>query len=236
MKRSNIKATLPIIDFNELIIKSMPEQKKVISKHGILFPENVRCVIAGKSGCGKTNIVMNLVFGGQGIAFSNLYLFSKSLNQDKYKFMDRVFSNLKHVKFFKSSDANKIPHPSNIPRDSLVIFDDLQTSSPTIIKAYFSMGRPIGVSCMYLIQSYSATPKQLLRDNANVLIIFKMDPLNLRLIHRDFVEIDMSYDKFRNMCKNIWSKNEHNFVSIFTDSKKNEGKYRENLDKFITDI
>ena len=57
------------------------------NKHGSLLPDSVRCIIAGPSNCGKTNILFNLLFDPNGLRFENIYVFSKSLYQPKYKFL-----------------------------------------------------------------------------------------------------------------------------------------------------
>ena len=51
------------------------------------------------------------------------------------------------------------------------------------IKIYFSRGRHKNVDSFYLCRTYRRTPKHLLRDNANMLILFKQDELNLRHIY-----------------------------------------------------
>jgi len=38
-------------------------------------------------------------------------------------------------------------------------------------------------------------------DNANVIIMFKQDDLNMRHIYRDHVNTDMSYDSFMKICQ-----------------------------------
>ena len=43
-------------------------------------------------------------------------------------------------------------------------------------------------------------PKQLVRDNANLIVLFKQDDLNLKHAYNDHVNTDMKYDTFKNMC------------------------------------
>jgi hypothetical protein len=47
------------------------------------------------------------------------------------------------------------------------------------MRQYFSMGRHRGIDCFYLCQTYTKVPKHLIRDNANMIILFKQDELNL---------------------------------------------------------
>jgi hypothetical protein len=75
----------------------------------------------------------------------------------------------------------------------------------------FSMGRHKNIDCFYLCQTDSRIPKQLIRDNANLLILFKHDNLNLRHIYEDNVSADLTFDRFKEMCSLCW-KNCYDFL------------------------
>lgn len=45
-----------------------------VKRHSELFPNNVRCIIAGASGYGKTNVLISLIESEHGLKFENLYL------------------------------------------------------------------------------------------------------------------------------------------------------------------
>ena len=55
--------------------------------HHWLLPNSIRCVICGPSGCGKTNLMMNLIMRNGYLNYDKLILYSKSLQQPKYKFL-----------------------------------------------------------------------------------------------------------------------------------------------------
>jgi len=63
------------------------------------------------------------------------------------------------------------------------------------VREYFSMP-PRDVDCFYFCQTYARIPKYLIRDNANLLILFKQDYTNLKHVYNDHVNTDMSYDEF----------------------------------------
>lgn len=222
--------TIPIINFDE-VITGKPNIGK--SKNGSLLPHNARIILIGRSNSGKTNTLLNLIFNKNGLKFKHLYLFSNSLYQDKYEFLKKVFSKIKCVTFHLSDNTDMIKHPNKVERNSLVIFDDLQLSNVPQIRNYFTMGRHREIDTAYLVQSYGSIKKHHIRDNANMLIIFKLDQLNLKLIYRDFVGEDMSFSEFRKLCWEVWSNAPHKFLSIFTECKAENGRYREQLDKFI---
>ena len=60
------------------------------------------------------------------------------------------------------------------------------------MRDYFSMGRHNEIDCFYLCQTYARGPKHLIRDNANVLIVFKKDDMNLTHIYVNQVEPKLS--------------------------------------------
>lgn len=99
-----------------------------------------------------------------------------------------------------------------------------------VLSDYFSHGRHSGVSIFYLAQTYSKIPKQLIRDNANVIVLFKQDVLNLEHVYRDHVGTDMTFDQFRDMCSECW-KNKYGFITIVKDD--DAGRYRLGFDCYI---
>ncbi|KYN28024.1 hypothetical protein ALC57_02564, partial [Trachymyrmex cornetzi] len=56
---------------------------------------------------------------------------------------------------------------------------------------------PNGVRFENVCQTYARIPKHLIRDNANLLILFKQDGTNLKHVYNDHVNTDMSYDEGR---------------------------------------
>ena len=49
-----------------------------------LLPDSIRACIVGKSGCGKTNLLLNLLLNDY-LDYDHLYIFSKSLHQPEYQ-------------------------------------------------------------------------------------------------------------------------------------------------------
>lgn len=58
-------------------LKSLP-----ITSYGT--PQSKRCLIVGGSGSGKTNLIINLLLYMNGLRFTHVYLYYKSLEQLKY--------------------------------------------------------------------------------------------------------------------------------------------------------
>ena len=212
------------------------DKSSVVKKHGPLLPDSIRCIICGPSNCGKTNLVFTLLTDPKGLRFENLYVFSKSLQQPKYLLLSRVMEKIPDIGYFTFENSEDVPNPETAKPNSIMLFDDVACDSQNQMRAYFSMGRHRGVDSFYLTQSYTRVPKHLLRDNANLLFVFKQDDLNLKHIYDEHVNHDMSFSDFKKMCANCWNKSQHSFILICKDSNLNGGRYRCGLDTFITNI
>lgn len=202
------------------------------SKHGKLLPNSIRCLICGPSGCGKTNLLLTLLLDVNGLKFENVYLYSKSLQQPKYIFLGEVFNRVPNAGFYTFSDKSEVTSLEETCNNSIIIFDDVSMEDQETIRQYFSMGRHKGLDCFYLCQTYSKIPKQLVRDNANFVILFKQDDLNLKHVYDDHVNTDMSWETFLEMCKTCW-KDRYNFIVIDKNIEMDKGRYRRGFDDFI---
>lgn len=57
----------------------------------LLLPKSIRGVIIGKSGCGKTTLLLNLLLRPGWLDFNNLTVFGKSLFQPEYRILKKAF-------------------------------------------------------------------------------------------------------------------------------------------------
>lgn len=219
---------LPVLNFDSITSNDIKTPKR----HGPLLPNTIRAVFCGPSNCGKTNALLSLITHPNGLRFANIYVYSKSLSQPKYKFLNNLIEPLDELNYFPFSDNEEVVSIDNAKENSLFIFDDVACEKQNNIKAYFCMGRHKAVDCFYLSQSYARIPKHLVRDNLNFLILFKQDELNLRHIYDDHVNTDMTYDKFKELCLACW-KDKYSFLVIDKDSDIDNGRYRKNFDCFV---
>lgn len=222
------KQQLPVSNLDKIIKGSGKIQKR--KKHGPLLPNSVRCIISGPSNCGKTNVLINLIGQPEGLEFENIYIFSKSLYQDKYQILEKAVP--KEVGYYKYDDNDLVPKPSDAKTNSVMVFDDVSCEKHNNIRDYFTMGRHKSIDTFYLGQTYSKIPKQLIRDNANLIILFKQDDTNLRHIYNDHVTTDMTFDEFKELCAKAWSE-PHGFCVISKESDINKGRYRVKFDSFV---
>lgn len=201
-------------------------------RHGPFLPSTVRCLIVGSSNCGKTNVMISLLVNPNGLRFANVYLYSKSLFQPKYEYLRNILTPIKGLGFYAYDSNVSIMEPSEAKPDSVFIFDDVVCEKQDIIRSYFSMGRHNNVDCFYLAQTYTRAPKQLVRDNANLIIVFKQDETNLRHIFSDHVAPDVTFPQFQEMCSKCWG-NKYDFMVIDKDREVHEGRYRKGFDIHI---
>lgn len=202
-------------------------------KHSPLLPNTIRCIICGPSNCGKTNVMISLVIHENGLKFKNLYLYSKTSFQPKYNFLREVISRVPGVKLLMFSDNNNVISPAEAYENSIFIFDDVACENQINIRNYFSMGRHKKIDCFYLSQTYSKIPKQLIRDNANLLVVFKQDDVNLKHIYDEHVNSDLKWSQFKELCSKIWN-NPFSFLVINKDCELNKGRYRKEFDEFVS--
>ena len=67
-----------------------------------LLPRSIRGIIVGKSGCGKTTLLLNLLLRPGWLDYDNLCVFGKSLFQPEYRILKEAFEEnlLKEFFFF----------------------------------------------------------------------------------------------------------------------------------------
>lgn len=218
---------------NSLRVKSFETTESLLKKrHGKLLPNTIRGLITGPSNCGKTNVMLSLLQHPNGLNFENIYIYSKSLHQPKYEFLQKAIQPIKGMGLFTFSNNADVISPDKSKPNSIFIFDDIACEKQDNVRSYFCMGRHNNVDSFYLGQSYTRIPKHLIRDNTNFLVVFKQDDTNLKHIYNDHVNTDMTFDIFRKLCSECWQ-DKYGFLVIDKDSPLNEGRYRKGFDSFL---
>nr|DAC81336.1 TPA_asm: FtsK [Megastigmus wasp adintovirus] len=229
-KQQSLK--LPVVNFDMLTESKFREKKK---RHGELLPDSIRAVFCGPSNCGKTNALLALITHPNGLKFENIYVYSKSLNQPKYQFLKTLIEPIEGVNYLPFSEHDLVISPDKAHENSIMIFDDIACEKQDNVKAFYCMGRHKCVDCFYLCQSYAQVPKHLVRDNVNLLIVFRQDDMNLKHIYNDHVNTDMLYQRFKDLCGSCWNDN-HGFLVIDKDRDINNGRYRKGFDQYIINV
>ena len=233
-----------------------------------LLPSNIRGLIVGKSNCGKTTLLLNLLLQPEWLDYDHLLVFGNSLHQEEYKILRKGFeeglskrqisnlflqqdllkeaniSSLQAIDEYTGvkeggvvasfyEDPNQIPDPRELNPSfkNLLVLDDCFLGKQSKAEAYYTRGRHNSCDTLYISQNYFRLPRQTIRENSNLIILFPQDARNLNHIHADHCSSDISLSEFRDFCKKVW-KREHNFVTIDLTSRVWNGKYRKNLDCF----
>ena len=190
---------------------------------------SIRCLLAGAAGSGKTNLLFNFILNDDLLHYDRLYIYSKTLNQPKYRFLQSLFEDVegdlgKQVAFFHNSQADLLaPEELDASYRNLIVFDDVLLDKQNNIERYFAQGRHSNADIFYCCQSYSRVPKQVVRDNSNMLIIFPQDDLNLKHIYENHVGGDMDFNEFKILCRWCWDK-PFSFLTIDKTSSKDRYK------------
>ena len=124
---------------------------------------------------------------------------------------------------YKTSNEIK---PINKYKGSVVKFDDmLGAKNKSQIDEFFTRGRHEDLDVYYISQSFSALPRQSIRNNSDRLILFKQTLRDVQIMYHDIGAFDMIYDEFKEMCHKAWDER-FNYLCIDMTKNKNDGKYR----------
>ena len=199
-----------------------------------LLPRSIRGLIVGKSGCGKTTLLLNLLLKPGWLDYDTLFVFGKSLFQPEYKILRTAFAeglpkeyilrlfNMRNeiqnsqipptllikewvsslnkesdIKSYFFESATDVPDPRELNSEdkNLMIFDDLLLEKQNKTESYYVRGRHSNVDCFYLAQNYFKLPRQTIRENSNLICLFRQDLKSLNHIYADHVGDDMTKEE-----------------------------------------
>jgi hypothetical protein len=174
---------------NTIINYDYVNKEKFINKNKFVPQWPFRLLICGETGCGKTNLVINLV--RRYLYFHKIYIFAKDLNEPKYtdlkEFFEEVDNTIKEkydLEYQTATFSTEVTpldelDPSN---QNLVIFDDFVTDkNHDLIEEYFARGRKKNASMIYISQSYCKTPT-FIRLQCDYFIFYNMRTVDMRSI------------------------------------------------------
>ena len=102
-----------------------------------------------------------------------------------------------NIEFFE--DTDEIPDPKVVLRDhkNLFIFDDILLEKQTTPEKFYTRGRHNNIDTIYIAQNFHILPRQTIRANHNLLILFKQPIKDLRHIYDDLVSKYMNFQEFK---------------------------------------
>lgn len=223
-------------DSDHLVVKNFDDftgesEETDIRIHQQNLPNTLLALICGPSGTGKSNALMALLLEKEGLKFKNIYIFANTLQQAKYKFLQKIITGVPGMQFFTFNNEKPLTPAECLPH-SVVIFDDIGLESQKSAKSFFMHGRHFKLSVFFLSQSYSSITKQNLRDNSNFIILFKTDLASLKRIFDEQCVGDCTFQQFSKMCSDIW-REKFQFLVIDKTCLPEKGKYRNGFNKFL---
>ena len=140
-------------------------------------------------------------------------------NQDKFKDPVEAVANYPGIRngditaeFYENCDS--IPDPKTLDRTlkNLLILDDCYLGKQSKAQSYYTRGRHANCDCFYISQNYFALPRNSVRENSNIIILFPQNSKSVEHIYRDHCS-DISYQEFKELCNTVWSK-KFDFLTI----------------------
>ena len=161
-----------------------------------IFDEDFRLLIAGESGCGKTNTLMHILRQPL-VYYDKIHIYSPNLHQEKIQdFKELMDSISKKVGYpvLELNSPNAIKNTTEYSSDNrkIVVFDYVINAPERVqnkIANHWTDGRHHGISPIYLSQSYYDTPKKL-RLNCSNMILYPPTTQN----HKNLIAKENSLD------------------------------------------
>ena len=142
-----------------------------------IFDEDFRLLIAGESGCGKTNTLMHILRQPL-VYYDKIYIYTPNTHQEKIQdfkeLMEKISKKVGYpVLELKSPDEIKNTNEYSPDNRKIVVFDDVINAPERVqnkIANHWTDGRHHGISPIYLSQSYYDTPKKLRLNCSNMIL------------------------------------------------------------------
>ena len=164
-----------------------------------------RTLIVGPCFCGKTYLMLNKI------------LLSELENPDReIKIITR--SPNQYPLYETSQEISVVDDYKNCT----VVFDDmLDSNQRELCIHFFTRGRHEDIDVYYLSQRYFELPL-IIRDNSNIIILFKQTAKTVQNLYNDIAGFDMDYNEFKDLCREAWNK-KYSYLKI--DRLNDDEKY-----------
>ena len=167
--------------------------------------DNNRTLIIGFSNCGKTYLMNHILHQKH----EPIFIITKSLN---------------HYPNTKAQTSDEI-QALNKYQNGIVVFDDLLLSKQEKnIDLFFTRGRHNNIDIYYISQSYFHLPKNTIRNNSNIIILFKQTLRDNILLFHDIAGLAMNLEEWKPLCRKAWE-NDYDYLQIDRFAKIGNGRY-----------
>ena len=179
-----------------------------------LLPRNLRELVIGKSGCGKTTVIFNLLLqprwldykvlrkgleaGSSKQQVSNLFNSQEALGNISPLTAMEKFSGVRNGKIRADfyDDCQDIPDPSALDpmQKNLLLLDNCFLGKQNKAEAYYTRSRHNNCDTIYIVQNYFRLPRHTIREKSNFIILFRQDVYIYPYIHADHCANDISWN------------------------------------------
>ena len=194
------------------------------------------CLISGKGGSGKTNMLLNLIKNSPD-TYSEVVVFCKMADEPLYSLLQELLPD--KLRMFNSLEKLNIPEfEKSITGQTLVIFDDVVKESKILLKkveTLYMYARKIakfGCSLVFLTQSFYDVPK-FIRMNLMYLILIgkSTSSRDINMILKEYCTGDVNKEQLKFMYNNA-VKQPLNFFKIDCNAQKINEKFSKNFNEF----
>ena len=225
----------PNVDYSKIYEQKYGKQR--CNKHASIFPNNIFMIIAGSTGCGKTNLIMNFLLENL-LNYDNVIIYTTTPYQEAYTFLRDVFQKIRSdnnirdsiISFYNSDEPLIDPSQLDKNKSHIVIFDDVLTEDQKGITDYFCRGRHNNVNIFYLCQSIHKLKKHCIRQNANIFVLFNQDSKTLKYFYDTHISGDMLFEEFKKICDEAWME-KHGYIVVNLWEDPECGRYLLNYNK-----
>ena len=195
--------------------------------HQISLP--ARIGIIGNSGSRKSSTLLNFIAKAND-TFSHIYICAKTPDEPLYQFLQDKIK--KNITFF--SKLSELPPPKELKRhgeNTLLVIDDMcNEKHQEIVSEYFIFGRKLGITSVYISQSYFKIPKTT-RLQFSVLMLLKLSSMrDLNMVMADY-NLGLSKDEVKAIYKDA-TQTAGDFLKIDVNTADNNKRYSRNWTEF----
>ena len=195
--------------------------------HQIALP--ARIGIIGNSGSRKSSTLLNFIAKAND-TFSHIYICAKTPDEPLYKFLQEKVK--KDITFF--SKLSELPPPKDLKRfgeNTLLVIDDMcNEKNQEVVNEYFIFGRKLGITSVYISQSYFKIPKTT-RLQFSIIMLLKLSSMrDLNMVMADY-NLGLTKDEVKSIYKDATQRS-GDFLKIDPNTPDNNKRYSRNWTDF----
>ena len=168
--------SLKVINFDNVKGGVKPKKYRNCHKDMIQFPSSV--LIVGKSGSGKTNILMSILTVYS--CYDKIYLVTPHLDQPKYQTLIKFYEKVEEktgeeiLEVFETIEEAPTGEDMDTELQNCIVFDDvIMNKDLSEVENWFVKNRHSNTQVYFLTQSYTKKTPIVVRQNANYHIFLK---------------------------------------------------------------